>query len=156
MNKSHHYHTSITWTGNRGEGTSSYRNYYRDYIISIENKPDISGSSDPLFRGDATRHNPEELLLASLSACHMLWYLHLCADAGIIVSNYVDHASGEMILNADGSGRFKEVILSPEVVILNPSDIDQAIELHHKANAMCFIASSVNFPVIHQPKITTK
>jgi organic hydroperoxide reductase OsmC/OhrA len=149
-NKNHEYLTSIKWTGNRGTGTSNYRAYDRSYTITFENKPEIQGSSDPAFLGDQTRHNPEELLVASISSCHMLWYLHLCAEAKITVTDYRDTAKGTMIENADGSGIFKEVTLFPVVTITEKSMIDKANELHKKANKMCFIANSLNFPVHHK------
>jgi organic hydroperoxide reductase OsmC/OhrA len=151
MATEHHYQASITWTGNQGEGTTNYRAFGREHVISIDNKPDISGSSDPAFRGDKTRHNPEDLLLSSLSACHMLWYLHLCAEAGVVVIEYSDNATGTMTVESNGSGHFTEVTLNPIVTLKEPSMIDKANELHKKANEFCFIANSVNFPVKHKP-----
>lgn len=154
MAEQHHYKATIKWTGNKGEGTANYRAYEREHIVSIDNKADILGSSDPAFRGDKTRHNPEDLLLSSLSACHMLWYLHLCSEAGIIVTDYRDNATGIMTETSNGSGHFTEVTLNPTVTVANQSMIDKANELHKKANELCFIANSVNFPVKHRP--TTK
>jgi len=154
MGKLHHYKTTIQWTGNRGEGTSGYRNYDRAHTISVENKAVINGSSDPAFMGDASRHNPEDLLLASLSSCHMLWYLHLCADNGIIVTAYTDNATGIMEENEQG-GRFTEVTLHPLVMIKDASMIEKARELHAAANKKCFIANSCNFPVKHEASIQT-
>lgn len=154
MAEQHHYKATIKWTGNKGEGTANYRAYERDHIVSIDNKADILGSSDPAFRGDKTRHNPEDLLLSSLSACHMLWYLHLCSEAGIIVTDYRDNATGIMTETSNGSGYFTEVTLNPTVTVANQSMIDKANELHKKANELCFIANSVNFTVKHRP--TTK
>lgn len=151
----HHYKATIKWTGNKGEGTTDYRTYERTHIVSIDNKTDILGSSDPAFRGDKTKHNPEDLLLSSLSACHMLWYLHLCAEAGIIVTDYLDNATGIMTEISNGGGRFTEVTLNPAVTVADPSMIDKANELHKKANELCFIANSVNFPVRHQPTAIT-
>lgn len=148
--KNHHYKTTITWTGNEGTGTSAYKAYSRAHDITIEGKPKISASSDPAFSGDRAKYNPEELFLASLSSCHMLWYLHLCSEAGIIVIAYSDSATGLMIETADGSGRFTEVILHPNVVISDASMINKANALHHEANKKCFIANSCNFPVLHQ------
>ncbi|MEX6686052.1 OsmC family protein [Danxiaibacter flavus] len=147
MAKTHHYQTSLNWTGNTGQGTKSYTSYERSHIIAVENKPEIPASSDPSFRGDKTRYNPEELLVASLSSCHMLWYLHLCSEAGIIVESYSDTAKGEMTEEANGSGRFTEVILYPEVVISDAAKLELANELHEKAHQYCFIANSCNFPV---------
>jgi organic hydroperoxide reductase OsmC/OhrA len=150
----HHYKTTIIWTGNSGTGTSSYRAYARDHSISVDGKPTIPASSDPVFRGDRTRYNPEELLVASISSCHMLWYLHLCAEAGVVVVDYSDNATGTMEETADGGGRFTEVTLYPKVIVSDESMVAKANELHHKANKMCFIANSVNFPVLHQPTCT--
>src|SRR6204780_1402776 len=134
MAKTHHYKVSVEWTGDTGTGTSGYRNYERRHEISAgTKKPAIAGSSDPNFRGDAARWNPEELLVASLSACHKLWYLHLCSDAGIVVTSYMDHAEGVMEETADGSGRFVRVILRPEVSLPPDSDFKKARELHHAA-----------------------
>jgi organic hydroperoxide reductase OsmC/OhrA len=154
MSKTHRYSVTVTWTGNTGTGTSSYRSYERRYEIAAETgKPAIPGSSDPAFRGDPERWNPEELLVASLSACHELWYLHLCAEAGIVVTAYTDHAEGMMEETADGSGHFTRVILRPQVTVVAGSDIAKARELHAAAHAKCFIARSVNFPVLHEPDI---
>lgn len=151
MDKSHNYSLTIKWTGNRGTGTSDYRSYDRNHIIQSESKDNINGSSDPAFRGDKRRYNPEDLLVASLSACHMLAYLHLCAVGGVVVTDYVDNASGKMVETPDGGGHFTEVTLKPVVTVMSSSMIDKANELHHKAAELCFIASSVNFPVNHQP-----
>jgi organic hydroperoxide reductase OsmC/OhrA len=149
--REHRYRATIEWTGNTGAGTASYRGYQRAHRIAIPGKPDILGSSDPAFRGDAARHNPEELLVASLSACHMLWYLHLCAEAGVTVIAYRDHAEGKMEETADGAGRFTEVVLRPEVILAPGADPARATALHESAHAKCFIARSVNFPVRCQP-----
>jgi len=154
--KQHHYQASIEWTGNNGSGTNNYRSYERSYVISIEHKADILGSSDPAFRGDKTKANPEDLFLSSLAACHMLWYLHLCADAGVVVTDYVDNATGVMLENANGSGQFTEVHLNPIVTIENELMAEQAQQLHTEANKLCFIANSVNFPIHHYPIIRLK
>ncbi|RZL17567.1 MAG: OsmC family peroxiredoxin [Pedobacter sp.] len=151
MAKEHQYRSLLTWTGNKGSGTMDYRSYDRDFIVSFKGKKDIAGSSDSAFMGDMSKYNPEDLLLASLSSCHMLWYLHLCSKNGIVVMEYKDAASGTMTELADGSGKFKEVILQPQVVIADKSQTDLANALHNEANKMCFIANSVNFPVRHQP-----
>lgn len=153
--KEHHYKATIQWTGNKGTGTSGYRNYERSHTISIENKAIIEGSSDPSFRGDQTKYNPEEMLLASLSSCHMLWYLHFCSEEGIIVTEYIDHATGIMAEKENGSGYFKEVTLHPTVIVTEESMVKKANELHHKASEFCFIANSVNFPVKHIPTAAT-
>jgi len=156
MKKEHTYKTALTWTGNTGEGTKDYKSYNRNHTISVEDKPDILGSSDPLFRGDKTRHNPEDLLVSALSACHMLWYLHLCAVSGITVVEYSDNAEGTMQETADGGGYFTEVILRPSVVITDAAQIDKANKLHRDANKLCFIANSCNFPVRHIPTCNAK
>ncbi|MGC1966798.1 MAG: OsmC family protein, partial [Candidatus Acidiferrales bacterium] len=131
MAKIHHYAVTVKWMGNTGTGTSGYKNYERRHEILGEGaKPPIPGSSDPTFRGDATRWNPEELLVASLSACHKLWYLHLCATAGVVVVEYIDHAEGFMEETPDGSGRFVRAILRPEVTLAASSDTAKARELH--------------------------
>jgi organic hydroperoxide reductase OsmC/OhrA len=147
MLKEHIYNTDLVWTGNLGNGTKNYKGYSRAHEISIEGKPKIVGSSDPHFRGDASRYNPEELLVAALSACHMLYYLHLCADAEIVVVDYRDGACGKMVETVNGGGHFTEVMLKPRVVISRESDRNLAHDLHHKAHELCFIANSVNFPV---------
>jgi organic hydroperoxide reductase OsmC/OhrA len=156
MSKEHHYKATIHWTGNKGTGTSSYRNYERSHTINIENKTIIEGSSDPAFRGDKTKHNPEDMLLSSLSSCHMLWYLHFCSEAGIIVTDYTDEVTGIMAETSDGSGQFTSVTLHPSVTVTEESMIEKANELHHKANEFCFIAKSVNFPVKHIPTLLIK
>jgi organic hydroperoxide reductase OsmC/OhrA len=155
MEKSHNYQISLQWTGNMGNGTIDYRSYQRSHIISAEGKPDIAGSSDPNFRGDTTKYNPEELLVASLSACHMLWYLHLCAEAGIVVVDYIDNATGIMKETAKGGGHFTEVTLCPTVTITENALIGKATLLHRKAHELCYIANSVNFPVHHKPVCKT-
>lgn len=152
MAKQHVYSTNVQWTGNLGTGTSGYKSYERAHIIGAENKPAIAASSDPSFLGDAGRYNPEELLVASLSSCHMLWYLHLCADNGIIVIAYEDKATGMMEENQDG-GKFIEVVLHPRVIVTNESMVTQAIALHSMAHEKCFIANSVNFPVTHLAEV---
>ena len=151
MTRKHSYAVTVTWTGNTGTGTSGYRNYQRSHDISASGKPTIPGSSDPAFRGDPARWSPEDLLVASLSACHKLWYLHLCAEAGVVVEAYVDEAVGVMEESSDGGGQFIEVILRPRVRIAPASDQTKALALHHAAHAKCFIARSVNFPVKCEP-----
>ncbi|PMS16871.1 peroxiredoxin [Trinickia dabaoshanensis] len=148
----HKYRVSVQWTGNRGTGTSGYREYGRDHVIRAVNKPDIPGSSDPAFRGDAARWNPEDLLVASASACHELWYLHLCSDAGIRVVEYHDEAEGTMLDSAE-QGRFTEIVLHPRVVIRRGDDRALALELHHKAHSQCYVANSVNFPIRCEPTV---
>ena len=150
---SHHYSLTTVWTGNTGKGTATYRDYERIYEVRIPQKPVLLGSSDPKFRGDPTRHNPEDLLLASLSACHMLWYLHLCSDKKIVCTHYSDAAEGEMETSSDGSGKFTKVVLHPEIVITSEAGLKVAHELHERAHALCFIANSVNFPIEVSPTI---
>ncbi|MGA2135528.1 MAG: OsmC family protein [Bryobacteraceae bacterium] len=154
MSKTHRFRVTVEWTGNTGAGTSSYRSYLRSHEITAgDRKPPIPGSSDPAFRGDPERWNPEELLVASLSACHKLWYLHLCAVGGIVVLAYVDRAEGLMREDADGAGRFERAVLHPRITVAPGSDIARAHELHHAAHEKCFIARSVNFPVEVEPEI---
>jgi organic hydroperoxide reductase OsmC/OhrA len=150
MNKQHHYKSTITWTGNKGEGTSCYKAYDRSHTLNVHHKPEIQLSSDPSFRGDNAQYNPEELFLASLSSCHMLWYLHLCADNGIVVTAYSDMATGTMDEGIQG-GKFTEVMLHPHVTVAHSSMITKASELHQMAHEKCFIANSCNFPVRHHP-----
>ena len=149
MNGQHHYNLTLKWTGNKGTGTSDYRAYERSHTICVDGKTEISVSSDPAFRGDKTKYNPEEFLVAAISSCHMLSYLHLCAVAGVVVTDYVDHATGIMVETPNGSGHFTEVTLNPIVTVTEISMIEKANELHKKANELCFIANSVNFPVGH-------
>ena len=149
--RDHTYCVTVTWTGNTGTGTSAYRAYERAHEVGVPGKPPIPGSADPAFRGDGTRYNPEEMLVGSLSTCHMLWYLHLCSAAGIAVQAYQDVAEGVMAEAADGGGRFTEVVLQPEVSVPHGTDLDRARALHNDAHRMCFIANSVNFPVRHEP-----
>ena len=148
----HNYTTKLIWTGNAGQGTKTYSSYSRNHIISTDGKHDIAGSSDPAFRGDKSRYNPEELLVASLSSCHMLWFLHLCTEAGVIVVNYEDEAKGIMIETADGGGHFTEVVLHPVITIEGKVDKEKLDRLQHEANRKCFIAASCNFPVRHEAK----
>lgn len=150
----HHFAITMRWTGNLGTGTSGYRAYARNHEIAAADKlHTIEGSSDRAFRGDASRYNPEELLVAALSSCHMLAYLHLCADSGVVVTDYEDAATGTLELNRDGSGQFTEVVLAPVVTVADPSQTEIANELHHKAHDLCFIARSVNFPVRCEPSV---
>ena len=151
MTRLHRYETTVTWTGNTGTGTSGYRNYERAHEVAVDGKPPIPGSSDPAFRGDAARWNPEELLVASLSQCHMLWFLHLCATNGVVVTEYHDHAAGTMAETPDGGGQFQQVVLRPQVSFAEPEHADRARPLHERAHELCFIASSVNFPVHCEP-----
>jgi len=144
--KTHTYATHVEWTGNRGSGTTSYGSYGREHVIRMDGKPEIMGSADPAFRGNADRHNPEDMLVASVSTCHMLWYLHLAAEAGIVVTAYTDAARGTMVEDHERGGYFTEIVLRPLVVIAK-GDPAIAESLHEAAHKKCFIANSLNFPV---------
>jgi organic hydroperoxide reductase OsmC/OhrA len=152
-NREHRYSPSIRWTGNTGTGTSSYRDYKRDHEIFSAGKATILGSSDPAFRGDRTRWNPEEMMVATLSTCHQLWYLHLCAEAGIVVTAYEDAPEGLMVEHQDGSGEFTRVVLRPRVTLAAGADAQLAQSLHARAHEMCFIARSVKCPVTCEPEV---
>ncbi len=148
--KKHDYQITLEWTGNKGSGTFDYRSYSRDHVTKAKGKSaEILGSSDPSFRGDNSRYNPEELFLSSLSSCHMLWFLHLCSVNDVIVLEYTDNPKGTMVENEDGSGQFSKVVLCPDVKVSKQSMIEKVNELHHKANKMCFIANSCNFQIDH-------
>lgn len=148
----HRYAVTVKWTGNRGTGTAEYRGYGRDHEIAGPDKDTvIAGSSAPIYRGDKQRYNPEELLVAALSACHMLWFLHLCADAGVVVTGYEDEASGTMRVARDSSGQFSEAVLRPSVLLQDESQRHLLLALHERAHDMCYIARSVNFPVRCEP-----
>jgi organic hydroperoxide reductase OsmC/OhrA len=148
--KRHRYVASLEWSDPNGTVRAS--THSRNHVIRIPGKPDILASSDPAFRGDPARHNPEDLLVASLSSCHMLWYLGLCAKAGIAVTHYTDDADGIMIEDAATGGRFERVTLRPRVAIKS-DDIEKARALHHEAHRLCFIANSVNFEVVCEAEI---
>lgn len=151
--KQHRYATRTEWSGNLGEGTANYRAYSRDHVISAAGRPDLLGSSDPAFRGDASRWNPEDLLVASLSSCHMLWYLHLCAQAKIVLLAYHDDAAGTMVEDDHDGGRFTQAVLRPVATIAAGGDAVLAKALHEEAHRLCFIANSVNFPVTIEPVV---
>ena len=150
----HRYELRVTWTGDDGGGTASRDGYRRDHSIEVPGKPVLLGSSDPGFSGDASRYNPEELLVASLSACHLLWYLSVCAAARVAVVGYEDDPVGTMVEEPGGSGYFTEVLLRPRVVVADAAMIVRGRELHGAAHRNCFIARSVSFPVVHEPLIT--
>jgi organic hydroperoxide reductase OsmC/OhrA len=150
----HTYRVTVEWTGNRGTGTSGQTAYGREHTISAGAKAPIAGSSDPAFRGDPARWNPEDLLLASIAACHKLWYLGLCTQAGIAVLSYWDDAEATMVEDSNGSGRFVSATLRPKITIQAGGDTTKASHLHHDALGYCFIANSVNFPVTCEPTIT--
>ena len=142
MNKNHPYTLQIRWTGNKGTGTSKYDAYDRSHEVIVRDKMLIAASSDGIFRGDITKHNPEDFFLASLASCHMLWYLHLCADAGVVVESYEDNPTAILSINEKGIGKFSEATLHPKIKISDNSKTQLAIDLHHKANEYCFIATS--------------
>jgi len=151
MSKNHTYQCFIEWTGNLGVGTDTYTSYSRSHNVSSLSKSPISCSSDPMFRGDATKYNPEELFLFSISSCHMLWYLHLCADAKIIVTDYKDSCEGVLALDNNSLGKFESVTLKPTITITDESMIIKATELHQLAHKFCFIAQSLNVHVLIEP-----
>lgn len=163
MIRTHTYDVTVAWTGNRGSGTSGYREYGRDNEVTVSGAGEgaadaglpqsIAGSSDSAFRGDPGRWNPEQLLTAALAQCHMLSYLHACAAAGIVVTGYTDDAHGIMTETTDGGGHFIEVVLRPRVTVTAPDMVEKAAALHREAHEKCFIASSVNFPVRHEPVV---
>ena len=153
MGLAHHYAIELVWTGNRGTGTSGYKAYGRDHILSAGGKHDIAGSSDRPFHGDADRRNPEEMLLSALSQCHLLSYLHVAASAGVVVTDYRDDAIGTMEQKDNGGGHFTSVTLRPTVTVADAEMVQQALSLHHDASEKCFIAASVNFPVRHEPQV---
>ena len=156
MARTHRYELTVRWTGDTGSGTSGYRRYRRDHEVLASGKPPILGSADPAFRGDPQRWNPEELLLAALSQCHMLWYLHLASVAGVVVVSYEDTPEGTMTEHSDGSGEFTEVVLRPAVTVADPDMVEPAGPLHGQAHRYCYIARSVAFPVRHDPRITAR
>jgi len=151
----HHYALTVQWTGNLGEGTASYRGYSRDHDVLIPGLPVLPGSADPTFHGDRLRYNPEQLLLAALAQCHMLSFLHVAVRHGVVVTGYRDEATGTLLLNRDGSGQFEAVTLHPQVTLADAAHVPLAEQLHHEANQVCFIARSVNFPVLHEPVTLT-
>jgi organic hydroperoxide reductase OsmC/OhrA len=150
--KTYTYSTHVEWTGNRGTGTSGYSAYGREHIIRMDGKPDIKGSADQAFRGNADRHNPEDMLVAAVSTCHMLWYLHLAAEAKIVVTGYTDAARGTMAEDKERGGYFTEIVLRP-LVTISAGDAARAEHLHEAAHKKCYIANSVNFPVRCIPKV---
>jgi organic hydroperoxide reductase OsmC/OhrA len=153
MPATHTYELGLQWTGNTGSGTSSYRAYSRSHELRAPGKPTLAASADTVFRGEAERWNPEELLVASLSGCHLLSYLHAAAVAGVVVLDYTDEPRGELAMDGQGGGAFREVLLRPTVVVAEPGMIEVAEGLHETAHQKCFIASSVNFPVRHQASV---
>ncbi len=149
MAKQHEYTCRIDWTGNRGAGTRTYRGYDRTWDVVTPGKPVIHCSNDPLLGGDPALPNPEDLLLASLSSCHMLWYLHLASSAGIVVHRYTDDPLGVGEVHPDGSGQFLRATLRPTIVVDEGTDIARARAIHGDVHRYCFIARSVNFPITY-------
>ena len=156
MANTHDYSTRLVWTGNTGNGTATYQGYSREYKVSIDGKDDMRGSADPMFRGDASLPNPEDMFVAAVSSCHMLSYLALCARKGISVTSYEDNAFGTLLLTADGGGYFEHVTLSPVVTIADAAHYDEAMRLHEAAHNVCYIASSCRCPVNHNPTVKTE
>jgi organic hydroperoxide reductase OsmC/OhrA len=156
MTRTHQYQVSTEWTGAGSAGTTHYRAYERAHASRVPGRPELLGSSDPAFRGDSSRWNPELLLVAALSQCHLLQYLHLCAVNGVTVVAYQDDASGTMEEDGEGGGKFTGVELRPIVTVAMPDMVDRAEDLHHEAATKCFVASSVNFPVTHGPRIQVR
>lgn len=152
--RSHSYEVTAVWTGNTGTGTSGYRDYGRSVDVSADGVPPLALSADRAFRGDRTRWNPELLLLAALSECHLLSYLHACVEAGVVVTGYRDEASGTMVEDGEGGGRFTEVVLRPRVTVATPAMVEAATVAHGPASRRCFIAASMAFPVRHEPQVT--
>lgn len=151
MKLEHHYAVEVEWLGNRGSGTSGYRDYGRQVIVRVDGKPSIEGSSDKPFHGDADRWNPEDMLLTALAQCHLLSYLHVAVLRGVVVTDYVDNAVGTMVQTSDGGGHFTEVTLRPVVTVASADMVEAATDAHREASEKCFIANSVNFVVRHEP-----
>jgi organic hydroperoxide reductase OsmC/OhrA len=151
MNKEHHYKLTAVWHGNKGTGTSKVSAYERSHTITIGNKPELHLTTDNAFYGDKSKLNPEDLLVSALASCHLMSYLYLCAMEGVVVTAYEDHTTGTMIELEEGGGSFREVTLNPVVTVANESMVEKAIELHHEANKICYIANSMNFEVKHNP-----
>jgi organic hydroperoxide reductase OsmC/OhrA len=156
VSRQHRYTVTVEWTGNRGEGTSSYRSYDRDHEVRAENAAAIAGSADPAFRGNPSRWNPEQLLVTAASQCHMLSYLHQAATNGVVVVAYVDHPTAVMTEDGEGGGKFTEITLHPLVTITDPAQVELADRLHHDANRACFVASSLALPVAHDARTVVR
>src|SRR5262245_28554092 len=158
MNQEHRhlYDVDLIWDGNRGEGTSSYNSYERAWRLRVSGKPELSGSADPVFRGEAGRHNPEDLFVGAIAACHMLFYLALCARQGVRVTAYEDAARGTMAIRGAGGGAFEEIVLRPRVRLADARQAELAARLHDTAHELCFLASSCRFPIRHEPAITAE
>ncbi|WP_233270519.1 OsmC family protein [Chachezhania sediminis] len=155
MAKAHDFTTHVIWTGNRGQGTQSYRGYDRTWDVAVPGKAPIHCSNDPMLGGDPAKMNPEDMLLSALSACHMLWYLHLASDAGIAVMSYRDTPVGHGETEPSGKGRFVSAELRPRIAVPWGTDLAEAEAIHHRIHDYCFIARSVNFPVTFAPVFET-
>jgi organic hydroperoxide reductase OsmC/OhrA len=155
MSTQHHYTLTTIWKGNKGSGTSHISKYDRSHTLTIGGKPDLYLTTDNTHVGDKSKHNPEDLLVAALSSCHMLSFLYVCALEGVIVVDYIDNATGIMEENSEGGGHFTEVTLNPVFTVSDRSMVEKAIQLHKKAHDICFIANSVNFKVMHKPVCKT-
>ncbi len=151
MTHEHNYKLTALWTGNKGDGTKNVRTYDRSHTVTIQGKPQLFLTTDNAAVGDKSKLNPEDLLVSALSSCHMLSYLYICAMEGIVITAYSDNATGIMIENKNGGGSFKEVRLNPNFYVADESMVEKAIELHHKAHEICYIANSVNFDVTCHP-----
>ncbi len=149
MSIEHEYVSRLVWKGNLGNGTSTYAGYSREYMVSVDGKPDIRGTADPMFRGDPDLHNPEDLFIAAISSCHMLSYLALCALKGVSVAAYEDRATAILALDSNRNGSFEEVTLNPVVTIADSSTEALAIKLHDEAHDLCYIARSCSVPIHH-------
>lgn len=150
MTFKHTFKAEANWTSKKDITDSSKRFYNKSHQVKIEGKPILDVSAAKAFKGDPELYNPEDLLLSSLVSCHMMSYLYVCSQNGIEVLEYSDNAEAALEVNPDGSGRFVEVKLFPKVKISNPDQIELALNLHFKANQLCFIANSCNFPVLHE------
>ena len=152
--KEHDFTAQVAWTGNQGQGTRGYRSYTRDWSVTTPGKPEIRCSNDPLLGGDPTLHNPEDMLIATVSACHMLWYLHLASSARIVVTSYMDTPVGTGQSEPDGTGRFIRAVLRPAIEVERGTDLEKADQIHHQIHKHCFIARSVNFPITYEASYT--
>jgi organic hydroperoxide reductase OsmC/OhrA len=154
--KHHQYKLKIEWTGNNGNGTEKYDKYRRDFTIHFENKAPVFASADSIFRGDPSKLNPEEMLLSAISSCHMLWFLHECADHGIKLIEYTDTPEAVLEIVPGNGGRFTEATLTPEIVLESFDGKINILELYELAAKKCFIANSCNFPIKINSKTRNK
>ncbi len=154
MTRAHTYRVEVEWDGQ--PAASGFVVYDRDHVVTARGRDPILASSDPAFRGSRDRWNPEQLLLASISQCHMLWYLHLACWSGVVVTDYHDYPEGYLLENEDGSGQFEAVVLHPVVTVTHESMVEAAYHVHHRVGEKCFIARSLNFPVRHEPVVRVR